>query len=78
MTLTHNDNTGWADSATDTRAHGGLTDFGREIVREMNRLGVLVDLSHVSVETMRDAIETSSAPVIFSHSSCSQLCGHPP
>ncbi len=60
MTLTHNDNTGWADSATDTRVHGGLTDFGREIVREMNRLGVLVDLSHVSVETMRDAIETSS------------------
>lgn len=77
MTLTHNENTGWADSATDTRVHGGLTDFGREIVREMNRLGVLVDLSHVSVETMRDAIETSSAPVIFSHSSCSQLCGHP-
>ena len=74
MTLTHNDNTPWADSATDTPVHGGLTRFGEEVVREMNRLGVLVDLSHVSPDTMAHAIEVSEAPVIFSHSSARALC----
>ena len=69
MTLTHNDDTPWADSATGSHPHGGLTDFGEEVVREMNRLGVLVDLSHVSEDTMRQAIEVSDAPVVFSHSS---------
>ena len=69
MTLTHNSNTDWADSATDTPRHHGLTDFGREVVAEMNRLGMMVDLSHTSPETMRDALAASSAPVIFSHSS---------
>ncbi|MDQ2797538.1 MAG: dipeptidase, partial [Actinomycetota bacterium] len=68
LTLTHNDNTPWADSATDTAVHGGLSRFGVEVVREMNRLGVLVDLSHVSVDTMRAALVASDAPVIFSHS----------
>ncbi len=77
MTLTHNDNTGWADSATDERVHGGLTDFGREVVREMNRLGMLVDLSHVSADTMRDALDVSTAPVIFSHSSARAICDSP-
>ena len=74
MTLTHNDNTPWADSATDTPVHGGLTRFGEEVVREMNRLGVLVDLSHVSADTMAHAIEVSEAPAIFSHSSARALC----
>jgi membrane dipeptidase len=74
MTLTHNHNTPWADSATDTPAHGGLTRFGEEVVREMNRLGVLVDLSHASADTMGHAIEVSAAPVIFSHSSARALC----
>lgn len=77
LTLTHNHNTTWADSATDVPAHGGLTDFGREVVAEMNRLGVLADLSHGSVGTMRDTLDVSSAPVIFSHSSCHQVCPHP-
>lgn len=77
MTLTHNDNTDWADSATDQPAHGGLTDFGRDVVREMNRIGMLVDLSHVSADTMRDALEVSSAPVIFSHSSARAICSSP-
>ncbi|MGC0362882.1 membrane dipeptidase [Rhodococcus sp. 27YEA15] len=77
MTLTHNENNSWADSATDTPVHGGLSDFGRDVVREMNRLGVLVDLAHVSEETMRDAIDVSTAPVIFSHSSCRALCDVP-
>lgn len=77
MTLTHNDNTDWADSATDDPVHGGLTDFGRDVVREMNRLGMLVDLSHVSADTMRDALATTSAPVIFSHSSARALCSTP-
>jgi membrane dipeptidase len=69
MTLTHSKNTAWADSGTDTPAHGGLTTFGEEVIREMNWLGMLVDLSHVSPDTMKDAIGVSAAPVIFSHSS---------
>ncbi|MEU6212556.1 dipeptidase [Streptomyces sp. JL4002] len=77
MTLTHNDTIDWADSATDEPRHGGLTDFGREVVREMNRIGMLVDLSHVAATTMRDALETSRAPVVFSHSSARAVCDHP-
>jgi membrane dipeptidase len=77
MTLTHNLSTNWADSATDTPRHGGLTPFGREVVYEMNRLGLLVDLSHVAETTMRDALDTSEAPVIFSHSSAKALCDVP-
>lgn len=77
MTLTHNDNVPWADSATDEPAANGLTRFGEEVVREMNRLGMLVDLSHVSADTMRDAIRVSRAPVIFSHSSARAVCDHP-
>jgi membrane dipeptidase len=77
MTLTHNDNTAWADSATDEPVHGGLTSFGEEVVREMNRLGVLVDLAHVSADTMRHAIEVSEAPVIFSHSNARALADYP-
>jgi membrane dipeptidase len=76
MTLTHNDNTPWADSATDVAQHGGLTDFGRDVVREMNVLGMLVDLSHVAPTTMRDALETSAAPVVFSHSSARAVTDH--
>src|SRR5215475_1381230 len=68
MTLTHNRNTPWADSATDEPACGGLTDFGRDVVREMQRIGMLVDLSHVAPGTMSDALDAASAPVIFSHS----------
>jgi membrane dipeptidase len=74
LTLTHNDDTPWADSGTGERAHGGLTTFGEEVVRELNRLGVLVDLSHTSDDTMRQAIEVSSAPVFFSHSNARALC----
>ncbi|MFI5781465.1 dipeptidase [Nocardia sp. NPDC051570] len=77
MTLTHNDNVPWADSATDEPKAGGLTAFGDEVVREMNRLGMMVDLSHVSPDTMRAAIAISEAPVIFSHSSARALCDHP-
>ncbi|GAA3060225.1 dipeptidase [Streptomyces olivoverticillatus] len=77
MTLTHNDNVAWADSATDEPAAGGLTRFGEEVVREMNRIGMLVDLSHVSADTMRDALRVSEAPVIFSHSSARAVCDHP-
>ena len=77
LTLTHNDNVPWADSATDEPRAGGLTPFGREVVREMNRLGMLVDLSHVSADTMRDALNVTEAPVIFSHSSCRALVDHP-
>jgi membrane dipeptidase len=77
LTLTHNANVPWADSATDEPKAGGLTAFGREVVREMQRLGMLVDLSHVSSATMRDALDTAEAPVIFSHSSARALCDHP-
>ncbi|MFE2432856.1 dipeptidase [Streptomyces sp. NPDC059373] len=76
MTLTHNDTIDWADSATDTPRHGGLNSFGVEVVREMNRLGMLVDLSHVSPDTMRDALRVSEAPVVFSHSSSRAVCDH--
>lgn len=74
MTLTHNENVSWADSATDVPVHGGLTDFGREVVREMNRLGMFVDLSHVSHQVMEHALDVTSAPVIFSHSSARAVC----
>ena len=77
MTLTHSRSLSWADSATDEPKAGGLTEFGREVIREMNRLGMLVDLSHVSVETMKQSLEVSSAPVIFSHSSARAICDHP-
>jgi len=77
MTLTHNSNVGWADSATDEPDCGGLSEFGRQVVGEMNRLGMLVDLSHVAVTTMRDALDAARAPVIFSHSSARALCDHP-
>ena len=77
LTLTHQHDTSWADAATGEHPHGGLTDFGVEVVRELNRLGVLVDLSHVSEATMRRAIEVSVAPVIFSHSSARALCDAP-
>src|SRR4051812_23417517 len=77
MTLTHAKNTGWADSATDDPKFGGLAPFGEEVVREMNWLGMLVDLSHVAPETMEDAIRVSRAPVIFSHSSARALTDVP-
>jgi membrane dipeptidase len=77
MTLTHTTNTSWADSATDAPAHGGLTAFGIDVVKEMNRLGMLVDLSHVSPDTMKAALAASQAPVIFSHSSARSLDDHP-
>jgi len=77
MTLTHNLNVPWADSGTDAPAAGGLTAFGREVVREMQRLGMLVDLSHVAASTMADALDEASAPVIFSHSSARAVCDHP-
>jgi membrane dipeptidase len=77
MTLTHSDNLSWADSATDKPEHHGLTDFGEQVVREMNRLGMLVDISHVSAETMRHALRVTRAPVIASHSSAYALAQHP-
>jgi membrane dipeptidase len=77
LTLTHNDDTPWADSATGEHPHGGLTRFGEEVVREVNRCGWLVDLSHTSDDTMRQAIEVCQAPVIFSHSSARALCDVP-
>src|SRR5881628_1566139 len=76
MTLTHWETIDWADAATDSAKHGGLTTFGEDVVREMNRLGMLVDLSHVSDGTMVDAIRVSRAPVFFSHSSARALCNH--
>jgi len=77
LTLTHNDDTPWADSATGEHPHGGLTRFGEEVVREVNRCGWLVDLSHTSDDTMRQAIQVSEAPVVFSHSSARALCDVP-
>jgi membrane dipeptidase len=77
MTITHSKNNDWADSATDAPKHGGLTPFGEEVVKEMNRLGMLVDLSHVAPETMKKAIAVAQAPVIFSHSSARALDAHP-
>jgi membrane dipeptidase len=77
MTLTHNANVGWADSGTDAPEAGGLSDFGRSVVREMQRIGMLVDLSHTSADTMRDALAVASVPVIFSHSSAYAVCRHP-
>lgn len=76
MTLTHGANTPWADSATDDPEHGGLTEFGKDVVREMNRLGMLVDLSHVSEEAMHDTLDVARAPVIFSHSGVRAVNGH--
>ena len=76
MTLTHSANTPWADSATDEPEHDGLTDFGRDVVREMNRIGMIVDLSHVSEATMHDVLDVATAPVIFSHSGARAINGH--
>jgi len=77
MTLTHSKNISWADSATDDEKHGGLTDFGKDVVLEMNRLGMLVDIAHVSFKTMKDALEVTKAPVISSHSSAYAVTPHP-
>jgi membrane dipeptidase len=77
MTLTHSVNVAWADSSTDTPAHNGLTDFGKQVVREMNRLGMMVDISHVADKTFYDVLAASEAPVIASHSSCRALCSAP-
>lgn len=77
LTLTHSDTTEWADAATDEPKHGGLSPFGEDVVRELNRLGMLVDISHVSIETMRDALRVSKAPVIASHSSARAIADHP-
>ena len=77
MTLTHFRTTDWADAATDVPLHGGLTEFGEEVVREMNRVGIFVDLSHVSADTMNDALRVSRAPVIFSHSNALAVNPHP-
>ena len=76
MTITHSDNNDWADSATAAPQHAGLTNFGKAVIAEMNRLGMLVDLSHVSPETMNDALDVTAAPVIFSHSSTRALTNH--
>lgn len=77
MTLSHFYNDEWADSSTDKPVHNGLTDYGKEIVREMNRQGIMVDISHVSDKTFYDALEVSKSPLIASHSSCRALCNHP-
>ncbi|MGN6407328.1 MAG: dipeptidase [Curtobacterium sp.] len=77
MTLTHNDDTPWADSATGSHPHGGLTDRGREVVAEMERIGMLVDLSHTSPDTMRDTLDVATQPVVFSHSSTIAVNDHP-
>src|SRR3546814_16223384 len=76
MTLTHSKNLSWADASTDAPAHVGLTDFGRQVVQEMNRIGMIVDLSHVSEATMKDALEVSKAPVMFSHSGVRAVNDH--
>ena len=77
LTLSHSVNTNWADSSGDKPAHNGLTDFGKDVVRELNRLGMLVDISHVSDKTFWDAMETSKAPLVASHSSLRSISGHP-
>jgi membrane dipeptidase len=77
VTLTHSASTGWADSSTDKPRWNGLNDLGRDVIREMNRLGMIVDVSHVSDDTVRDVLETSSAPIIASHSCCRALCDMP-
>jgi membrane dipeptidase len=77
MTLTHSGNDEWADASTDKAVHNGLTDFGKDVIREMNRLGVMVDISHVSDKTFYDALEVSKAPLIASHSSCRAICDAP-
>jgi membrane dipeptidase len=77
LTLTHTGNDEWADSSTDRPVHNGLTDFGKDVVREMNRLGVIVDISHVSDKTFYDALKVSKAPLIASHSSCRAICHAP-
>jgi membrane dipeptidase len=77
MTLTHSVNVEWADSSTDKAAHNGLTDFGKDVVREMNKLGMIVDISHVSDKTFYDALEVSKAPLFASHSSCRAICDAP-
>jgi membrane dipeptidase len=77
MTLTHSGNDEWADSSTDKPAHNGLTGFGKDVVREMNRLGIVVDISHVSDKTFYDALDVSKAPMIASHSSCRAICDAP-
>lgn len=77
MTLTHSGNCEWADSSTAKAAHNGLTDFGKNVIREMNRLGMMVDISHVSDKTFHDVLSVSKAPVIASHSNCRALCDHP-
>jgi membrane dipeptidase len=77
MTLTHSGNDEWADSSTDKPVHNGLTDLGKDVVREMNRLGVIVDISHVSDKTFYDALEASKAPLFASHSSCRAICDAP-
>ena len=74
MTLTHSGNDEWADSSTDKAVHNGLSDFGKDVIREMNRLGMMVDISHVSDKTFYDALEISKAPLIASHSSCRAIC----
>src|ERR671939_2055630 len=77
LTLTHFKNTEWADSSTDKPVHNGLTAFGKDVVRELNRLGVMIDISHVSDKTFYDALEITKAPVIASHSSCRAISNHP-
>jgi len=77
MTLTHNAATDWADSSNAAPRHNGLTDFGKQVICEMNRLGMLVDISHVSDAAFYDVLKTSSAPLIASHSCCRALCDHP-
>jgi membrane dipeptidase len=77
LTLTHSVNTNWADSSGDKPAHNGLTDFGKDVVRELNRLGVMVDISHVADKTFWDALDVSRAPLVASHSSCRAISGHP-